>query len=88
MSIAVKVYMDNRSRKTVIITSIILLLAGITGMVLPQFMSMAVAIFAGWLMIIAGGIAFYLTWHGFRDSWAAWLKPFALIAVGLLISFS
>jgi uncharacterized membrane protein HdeD (DUF308 family) len=48
-------------------------------------MSMAVALFAGWLMIIAGGIAVYITWHGFRDQSVVWLKPFILIAVGLLI---
>jgi uncharacterized membrane protein HdeD (DUF308 family) len=79
------VTMDSRSRKTVIITSIVLLLAGIAGIALPQFMSMAVAFFAGWLLLVAGVIAFYITWHGFRDRWAIWLKPFALITVGLLI---
>jgi len=85
MNIATEVFMDRRSRKTVIITSIVLLLAGIVGIALPQFMSMAVAFFAGWLMFVAGGIAFYITWHGFRDGWVVWLKPFALIAIGLLI---
>jgi uncharacterized membrane protein HdeD (DUF308 family) len=77
--------MDRRSRKTVIITSIVLLLAGVAGIALPQFMSMAVAYFVGWLMLFAGGIALYITWHGFRDGWVVWLKPFALIAIGLLI---
>jgi len=85
MNQSLEVIMDIRSRKTVIITSIVLLLAGIAGIALPQFMSLAVALFAGWLMILAGGIAFYITWHGFRDRWVVWLKPFALITVGLLI---
>jgi uncharacterized membrane protein HdeD (DUF308 family) len=62
-----------------------LLLAGIAGIALPQFMSMAVSFFAGWLMIVAGCIAFYITWHGFRDRWIVWLKPFVLVVVGLLI---
>ena len=79
------VSMDSRSRKTAIITSIVLLLAGIAGIALPQVMSMAVAFFAGWLLLVAGVIAFYITGHGFRDHWAIWLKPFALITVGLLI---
>ena len=70
---------------TVIITSIVLVQAGIAGIALPQFISMAVALFAGWLIIIAGGIAFYITWHGFRDRRVVWLKPFVLIVVGLLI---
>lgn len=85
MNQSLQVFMDSRSRKTVIITSIVLLLAGIAGIVLPQIMSMAVAFFAGWLLIVAGGIAFYITWHGFRDRWVVWLKPFILITVGLLI---
>ena len=85
MNKSLEVFMDRRSRKTVIITSIGLLLLGIAGIALPQFMSMAVAFFAGWLMIVAGGIAFYITWYGLRDRWVVWLKPFVLIAVGLLI---
>jgi uncharacterized membrane protein HdeD (DUF308 family) len=53
---SLKIFMDSRSRKTVIISSIVFLLTGIAGIALPQFMSTAIAIFAGWLMIIAGGI--------------------------------
>jgi len=85
MQNSLEVFMDSRSRRTVIVTSIVLLLAGIAGIALPQFMTIAVALFAGWLMIIAGGIAFYITWHGFRDRWVVWLKPFILFTVGLLI---
>ncbi len=58
MNKSLQVVMDRQSRKTVIITSNVLLLAGIAGIALPQFMSTAVALFAGWLMIVAGGIAF------------------------------
>lgn len=85
MQSSLEVFMDKRSRKTVIIISIVLLLAGITGIALPQVMSMAAAFFVGWLMLIAGGMAAYITWYGFRDRWVVWLKPFALIVVGLLI---
>ena len=87
MTLSLKIVMDRRSRKTVIIISILLLLAGIAGIALPQFMSMAVAVFIGWLLIIAGAIVFYITWHGFRERWVVWLKSFVLIAVGLLILF-
>jgi len=67
------------------VTSIVLILVGIFGIALPQFLSMAIALFAGWLLLLAGSIALFFTWHGFRDRWVAWLKPFALIVVGLLI---
>jgi uncharacterized membrane protein HdeD (DUF308 family) len=61
MSIGLKVVMDNRLRETVIITSIVLFLAGIAAITLPQFMSITIAMFAGWLMVIAGGIALYIS---------------------------
>lgn len=85
MSTSIQLFMDKRSRKTVIIASIVLLLAGLAGMALPQFISMAVALFAGWLMVIAGGIAFFTSWYGFKDRWTVWLKPFVLFVVGLLL---
>ncbi len=85
MKQVLEVYMDGRSRKAVIIISIVLLLAGVVGIVLPQFVSMVVAWFIGGLLLLAGGIAFYITWLGFRERWIVWLKPFVLITVGLLI---
>lgn len=85
MDNTLEVLMDSGSRKTVITTSVVLLLLGVAGIALPQFMSMAIAFFVGWLMIFAGGIALYITWHGFRDRWAVWLKPFALITIGLIL---
>jgi len=85
MSYSLEIIMDGRSRKTIIVISLVLLLAGLLGIVLPQFMSMAVALFVGWLLLVAGGIVFFITWLGFRRHWIVWLKPFVLIAVGLLI---
>jgi len=88
MKYSLEIIMNRRSRKAVITISAILMLAGIVGIALPKFMSMAVAWFVGWLMLVAGGIAFYITWLGFRDHWLVWLKPFVLIVVGLLILFN
>ena len=85
MKTSLTILLDQRSRKTLKLTSIILIIIGIVGIALPQFLSMAIALFAGWLMILAGSIALFITWHGFRNSWVAWLKPFVLIAIGLLI---
>lgn len=87
MTTLLEVSMDQRSRKSVIGVSLLLILAGIAGMALPRVMSMALAIFVGWLLILAGGIVLYITWHGFRARGIAWLKPFILIAIGLLILF-
>jgi uncharacterized membrane protein HdeD (DUF308 family) len=85
MQTSLHILLDRRSRKTLVITSIVLIAIGLFGIVAPQFLSMAIALFAGWLLLFAGSIAAFITWHGFRDRWVAWLKPFVLIAVGLLI---
>lgn len=88
MSQSLRIFMSRGSRKTVIIISVLLLLAGIVGITLPQFMSMAVAWFIGWLLLSAGLIVFFITWFGFRERWIVWLKPFTLIVLGLLILFN
>ena len=85
MATSLNILLNSRSHKTLKITSIVLILIGIVGIALPQFLSMAIALFAGWLLLFAGTIAMFITWHGFRDRWVSWLKPFVLVAVGLLI---
>ncbi len=85
MSYELRVIMDKKSRKTVLIISTILILVGIVGIILPQVMSMAISLFIGWLLVVAGGIVFYITWQGFGDRWSVYLKPVVLIAIGLLI---
>ena len=47
MNTSLEVMMDSQSRKTVIITSIALLLVGIAGIAMPQLVSVAIALFAG-----------------------------------------
>ena len=82
---SLSILLSRRSRKTLMTTSIVLIIIGIVGIALPQFLSMAIALFAGWLLLFAGSIALFISWYGFRDRWVAWLKPFVLVAVGLLI---
>lgn len=77
--------LNRRSHKTLKMTSFVLIAIGLVGIALPQFLSMAIAMFAGWLLLCAGSVALFITWHGFRERWVAWLKPFVLIAIGLLI---
>ena len=85
MPASLNLLLTQRSRKTLKTTSIIMIVVGILGIALPQFLAMAIALFAGWLMLFAGTIALFITWQGFRDRWVAWLKPAVLIIVGLLI---
>jgi uncharacterized membrane protein HdeD (DUF308 family) len=79
------ILINRGSRKTLMTTSIVLIVIGIVGIALPQFLAMAIALFAGWLLLLAGTISLFIAWHGFRDRWVAWFKPLVLVAVGLLI---
>lgn len=81
----VNISMDSQSRRVVLVTSIVLLLLGVIGICLPQVLSIATAVFAGWLLLIAGIAACYICWHSDRERWAGWLRPFALILFGLLL---
>ena len=85
MPATLNILLNQRSHKTLKTTSIVLIVIGIIGIALPQFLAMAVALFAGWLLLFAGTIALFVTWQGFRDRWVAWAKPVVLIIVGLLI---
>ncbi len=87
MNHSLNIIMNKQARKSVMSISIFLLIVGLLGIILPQFMAMAVTLFIGWLFILAGLFTFYITWHGFRDRWVVWLKPFIFFAVGLLILF-
>ena len=87
MSQSLLVIMDKSSRKTVIVISIFLLLAGLVGIFAPIFTSKAVALLIGWIMLFAGIIIFFITWYGFRKRLIVWLKPFILVLIGLLILF-
>ncbi len=73
-------------RRFALITGILLIILGVVGVALPQLMSLITAAFAGWLLVLAGFVTFYLTWQGFGGrGWLRWLKPLVLIATGLLI---
>ncbi len=73
-------------RRFALIAGIVLILLGVAAVALPQIASLITAAFAGWLILLAGFVVTYLTWQGFGGAGALrWLKPFVLIATGLLI---
>lgn len=87
MQRSMEIHMDRRSRKFVIIASVALMLVGILGIALPQLMAITITELIGGLLLLAGLAVSYLVWHGFRQRGIAWLKPFVLIATGLLVIF-
>jgi len=80
--------MQQQLQKSFRTTGILLLLIGAISILLPQLVSTVLSLFIGSVLILAGLAVAYGTWAGYRSSGLAWLKPFVLIIIGLLIAFN
>jgi len=67
------------------IYGIIFLLIGLAGMIYPTVMSLATAIFYGWLLMFSGIMMALHTWQTNRKDWLGWLKSFIFFIVGAMI---
>lgn len=76
-----------KMRTTSMIVGALLFLTGIAGAVAPQVLSLVVAVFLGWLLIVAGILTGYLAFLSRGRSMIAWLKPVLLILIGSLFLF-
>ena len=71
-----------------IFTGFLLIIVGVTGVVVPELMSLETAVFIGSFMLIGG---FFWAAHTFkyvRHSVMDWLKPLVLVIVGGMVLFS
>ncbi len=68
-----------------LVAGILLLIAGIIGIFMPEVTSLTISIFIGWLLIIAGMISGYHVMKSYYSKWIAWFKPTILEIIGLLI---
>lgn len=74
-------------RKRLKTSGILLILIGAIGILLPQAVSVILSVLIASLLIVSGLVVAWSTWYGYRESRLAWLKPFVLILLGLLIAF-
>jgi uncharacterized membrane protein HdeD (DUF308 family) len=88
MTTQLEILIDRKTRKGLIIASVLLLLLGLAGIVAPQIMSLVVAAFVGWLMLFGGIMVGYFTWRSFSRRWSTWLKAAVLVITGALILFN
>jgi len=79
--------MNKQLKKRIVIAGILLLIVGAMGIILPTTLSIALDVLISILLVISGILVAYGIWHSHRGSWLAWLKPFVLIMLGLLIGF-
>ncbi len=75
----------NEISKQTKIAGIILIVIGLIGIIFPSFLSTAVVIFIGWLMIVGGAVAGYFTYLTDSSQWLGWLKSLIPILIGALI---
>ncbi len=68
-----------------LIAGILLLIAGIIGIFMPEVTSLTISLFIGWLLIIGGIISGYHVMKSYYSKWIAWFKPTILVIIGLLI---
>ncbi|NPA81294.1 MAG: hypothetical protein GXO31_01670 [Epsilonproteobacteria bacterium] len=67
------------------IAGIIFLLLGVVGIFFPGIMSIATALFVGWLLLFSGFMAGFHTYKTDKKNWLGWLKTFILIVTGGLV---
>ncbi len=81
---SIEISMDEALRKRLRTTRVLLLSIGGLGVLLPQIISITLSLLIASLLIPAGLVVAYFTWHSYNRSALAWLKPFVLITLGLL----
>jgi len=69
------------------IYGVIFLLIGLAGMFYPTVMSVATALFYGWLLIFSAFMIGFHTWQTNKKDWLGWLKAFIFFLIGALIVF-
>ncbi|RUM74731.1 MAG: hypothetical protein DSZ10_01080 [Sulfurovum sp.] len=67
------------------IYGVIFLLIGLAGMFYPTVMSVATALFYGWLLIFSAFMIGFHTWQTNIKDWLGWLKAFIFFIIGALI---
>ncbi|MEN8192876.1 MAG: DUF308 domain-containing protein [Bacteroidota bacterium] len=80
-------YLLSQFKVNSIIIGGLLVLTGFTAIVLPEITSLTLSYILGWLLVISGIISAYHVVQSYNAQWIAWLKPFSLAIIGILLLF-
>jgi len=69
------------------VSGVLLLLAGIFAILLPDITSLTISMLMGWLLIIGSFISIFHVTKSYNTKWMAWFKPFLLFIIGALILY-
>jgi len=67
------------------IYGVLFILLGLAGIFYPTVMSLATAIFYGWLLMFSGIMMAFHTYQTNKKDWLGWLKAFIFFIVGAMI---
>jgi uncharacterized membrane protein HdeD (DUF308 family) len=96
-----EIWLEKFSKNTQI-AAVIMMLLGLAGIFLPQFFSLALSYFIGWLLLFAALTQAYTLYHYKEQRAIAWLRPLvnlflslvfllytgvAIASIGLLLAF-
>jgi len=70
------------------IAGTIFIILGLSGIIFPVLMSLATAIFFGWLLIFSSLLTAYHTYNTNKKDWLGWLKAFIFLITGLLLAIN
>ncbi len=68
-------------------TGIIMIVIGLTGIILPNLISLTINAFIGGIFLFSAIVLGYIAWSAQAHSFTLWLKPFVLLALALLVLF-
>ena len=78
-----KVWLKNFAKNSKAI-GIVMMLAGIVGVVLPQFFTLTLSYFIGWLLLFAGFTQAYNAYAHKEHNLLPWLRPLSNLVVGFI----
>ncbi len=67
---------------------IVFIILGLAGVFYPTIMSLATAVFYGWLMMFSSFLFAFHTYSTNKKDWLGWLKVVVLFVVGILIAIN
>jgi len=82
-----KAMLENFSKYSKIY-GIVFLIIGAIGIIYPAVISLATAVFYGWLLFLSSLVMVVHTWQTNKRDWLGWLKAFIFFLVSLMIIFN
>lgn len=83
MKMIEEIWLDRFSKNTKT-AAMIMMLLGAAGILLPQFFTLALSYFIGWLLLFAALTQAYTLYHYKKSAAMAWLRPAANLLISLV----